>query len=211
MARDEAVHRNRPLLPDAVRTVLGLRVDCRVPVGVVKHDGVRGGESDPEPPRARRDQVHEVVALGVLEAGNLVAPPRDRCRSVQPKILVSPVLHEVAEDVEHRRELREDEHLPALALQLAEQLIQHQHLPGRAHDRLVRPPGVDVGLFKQEGVVAHLAELHDERVEALVGIRLPRAREVRALPREHPRVPERLHVRERHEDLGLGLRGDHHR
>ena len=37
-----------PRLADAVRPVLRLRVDRRVPVGVVEDDGVGAGEVDPE-------------------------------------------------------------------------------------------------------------------------------------------------------------------
>ena len=49
-ARDEAVDGDGARLADAVDAIHRLAVDLRVEVGVVEHDGVGGGERDPESP-----------------------------------------------------------------------------------------------------------------------------------------------------------------
>eukprot|EP00961_Rhodomonas_salina_P163293 2199341-Rhodomonas_salina.1 len=126
----------------------------------------RAHQRDTEPARARRNEVQEVLAPRVLEARDLIAAPRRRCRPVKPQELVAAVGEKVGDDVEHGGELGVDEGFAALGLELAQDLVQDQQLARRVHDPLVRHHRVHRG--KEVWVVAQLPEVHQQRVQPRV-------------------------------------------
>mmetsp|Transcript_26828 Transcript_26828/g.67577 ORF Transcript_26828/g.67577 Transcript_26828/m.67577 type:complete len:232 (+) Transcript_26828:114-809(+) len=114
---EQAVHRDRAVLPYTVRAVHRLRVDVRVPVLVVDHDEVRGLEIDPNPPRPRGHQVHKVVAVvDRIKLLHVELPHDFVCGPVQPQVLPPAPLAVGLELVEDHLELGEKNHLVRLVL-----------------------------------------------------------------------------------------------
>ena len=59
---DQLVHKHWPYLTDAVRAIGGLRLDRRIPPGVVVDDGVGRGQVQPNPARFEREQKNARIA-----------------------------------------------------------------------------------------------------------------------------------------------------
>ena len=63
--RDETVDVDFACLPDAVASILRLRVHGRIPVRVVEHNRVCSGEVDSDPPASRRENEAEHALVHV--------------------------------------------------------------------------------------------------------------------------------------------------
>ena len=98
---------------------------------------VSGGERDTHATRSGRQKVHEALARGVesIDAGLSSSLRR---AAVQTFVFVSHEVEVVAEDVEDDGELREDENLVPLSLELREELVQEHHLTAGLRDHVQR-------------------------------------------------------------------------
>ena len=165
---DEPVDLHLLRLADAVAARHALHVVLRVPVAVEDDDGVGRGEVDAHAARARREQEGEGVrGVALLEAVDGRLPHAARHAAVEPLVRQPRQVQVVLEDVEHARELREDEQLAPLRAQPRQQLVQQHHLAARL-DQLRERLGLGrrahrqrrVALVEQPRVVAQLAQLH---------------------------------------------------
>ena len=132
---DEPVHLHLLGLPDAVAARHRLQVVLRVPVAVVDDGGVGGGEGDAHPAGARGEQVDKARPVAV-EAVDARLPVRLARAPVQALELVRHLVQVVLQQVQHDGELREDQNLLALALELGQELGDEGHLPRRADQEL---------------------------------------------------------------------------
>mmetsp|Transcript_9174 Transcript_9174/g.41610 ORF Transcript_9174/g.41610 Transcript_9174/m.41610 type:complete len:513 (+) Transcript_9174:2353-3891(+) len=134
---DEAVHLDLLRLADAVTARHGLQVVLRVPIGVVDYGGVCGGERDTHATCSGRQEVHEALARGVESIDARLSISLRRA-AVQTLVFVSHEVEVVAEDVEDDGELREDENLVPLSLELREELVQEHHFTAGLRDHIQR-------------------------------------------------------------------------
>eukprot|EP00982_Pelagococcus_subviridis_P014849 31362-Pelagococcus_subviridis.AAC.11 len=134
---DESVDFHLLRLTDAMAPRHRLEVVLRVPVRVVDDRGVRGGQRDPHPARASGQEIHESLAVLVepIDPGLAIRLAR---APVEAFVLVLHHPEVVLQDVQHDRELREDENLLPLGLELREELRDEDHLSGGAGEEIER-------------------------------------------------------------------------
>ena len=198
-----ANHSHRSLLSEAMRAVHGLLIVGGVPVRICQDDGVCGLKVDTETARARGAQVDEMPPILFVEERRLVPTTRQGSGPVEAEVREPARVAKLLEHVEHHAELGEDEHLVPPRAHPREHLVQRGELTGARDERLYAVSvvmgdrlGRDV-LAEQEGMAAHLPELHEEVTQLghlLVGhgagVRL-----VLALLCDAPAVVERLLLR----------------
>ena len=124
---DEPVDVHLARLADAVRAVLRLRIDGRVPVGVVEDHGVGARQVDAQPARARREDEDEDLGVQVEPIHELL-PLVHLGRAVQSQVRVAADVDPALEHVEHLGHLREDEAAVPTRVQLAQQRAEHLEL-----------------------------------------------------------------------------------
>ena len=150
-----------------------LHVILRVPVRVEDDARVGGGEVDANAASARRQQEDKCAVGAVLSTEAIDRGlPRVHVRvAIEPLEAEAPFEQKVDQEVEHHRELREDEHAVPLRLELRQQLVEQHQLARRAEKgvaaRTRRHARCGGGLdpLDQVRVVAALAQLHLEVVE----------------------------------------------
>ena len=172
-ARDEAIHAHRLRLPNPVAARLRLHVVLRVPVGVEDDHRVGRGERDAHAACARAQQKAEHVAVLVVERADRLLAGIASDRAIDPRVGVASEAQIALQQVQHRRELAEDQNAVAFRLQLAQQLMQQHHLPARLDQRVLR----------------QVLELHPLRLLQLFALHfldsLQHVRVVAALPELH--------------------------
>mmetsp|Transcript_8503 Transcript_8503/g.28955 ORF Transcript_8503/g.28955 Transcript_8503/m.28955 type:complete len:795 (+) Transcript_8503:410-2794(+) len=165
---DEAVAHDAALLADAVCAVLRLKVHLGVPVRVVEDHRVRRGQVDAEPPGAGGEEEDELGGARRVEGLHGLVTRVAARAPVDAAVLVLAPKAVVLEDVQHAGHLGEDEHaVAALGAEPHHDAVEEHHLARGLHDGLVDAiltRGV-LGPVEEEGVVAHLAQLHEHVVE----------------------------------------------
>ena len=127
--RRETVNDDGARLPDTVGAVLRLQVLLRVPVAVIKDDGIGSGEIDAEPAGAGAEQ--EKLAVGVrVEGFDLVLAVGGFDGAVDaadgPSVQdLGPVL----EEVELGLELGEEDDFVVFGEEGGDEAVEHDHFP----------------------------------------------------------------------------------
>mmetsp|Transcript_8505 Transcript_8505/g.28977 ORF Transcript_8505/g.28977 Transcript_8505/m.28977 type:complete len:798 (+) Transcript_8505:345-2738(+) len=164
----EPVHVDLLALADAVRAVLRLEVRLGVPVRVVEDHRVRRLEVDAEAPGARGEEEDKLVRALLVEGVDGVLALLAARVAVDAAVGELLGVAVVLEDVQHAGHLGEDEHaVAALGAEPHHDAVEEHHLARGLHDGLVDAiltRGV-LGPVEEEGVVAHLAQLHEHVVE----------------------------------------------
>mmetsp|Transcript_13247 Transcript_13247/g.35347 ORF Transcript_13247/g.35347 Transcript_13247/m.35347 type:complete len:371 (-) Transcript_13247:1139-2251(-) len=165
--RGEPEDEHRLLLADAVAAVLRLQVGVRVPVRVEDDTRVCRHQVDAQPSRAGGEE--EDVRLALVELVHRLEAISGSDAPVKSPRGEPAHLAVVLEDVEHLRHLGEDEHLvAALLAQLGHDAVEEDHLATAGDDAFVHDllPALVRGPLEEEGVVAALAQLHEDVVQA---------------------------------------------
>ena len=118
VARDESVHRDLSCLTQSVRSVHGLRVNGRVPIGVVEYDRVCGSQVDTKTTSTGRQQEHEDFRP-LLEVRNRVPTILQLRASVQAAVLVVPVRQVLLHEIDHTSHLEVQQYTVTTRLELA--------------------------------------------------------------------------------------------
>ena len=134
-ARHQPEHAHLLRLADAVDAVHGLQVDLRVEVGVVEHDGVGGGERDPEAAGARRAE-EDLLARARVERAHVERPLHAARRAVEAGAHVLALGAQPLEHVERRRVPREDDDAVAAAEPPPQQPVDDVELTARLDEAL---------------------------------------------------------------------------
>ena len=161
-----------------MRPAQRLDIVVRVPVGIVKHDRVCGGEVDAEAARPGREEEDELLLGGgaqvAVEAIDAQLPLRGAHVAVEPLEAVAARQQVVLEDVEHLGHLAEDEHPVVVGLELGQQQLEQLHLAA-ALDELGQlgcgEVGVGLVALDEPRVVGALLQLHHDVGEAALLVR----------------------------------------
>ena len=171
---DEAVHLDLFGLSDTVTSRHGLQIVLWVPIAVEDDGGVRRREGDAHAAGARGQQVGESGSVESVDARLTIFSRRV---AVETFGLVPGAGEKVLNEIQDDGELRKDEHLVTVALQLGEQFREQTHLTAPFDEHALRVRRVfvlfgsrgeslgDVILLQtvaQEWVIAHLSKLHGE-------------------------------------------------
>mmetsp|Transcript_20639 Transcript_20639/g.79043 ORF Transcript_20639/g.79043 Transcript_20639/m.79043 type:complete len:211 (-) Transcript_20639:787-1419(-) len=124
VAGDQAVDLHRLRLANAVAARLRLDVILGVPVAVVDHDSVGGGQVDAEAASPRGEEEDELRRARRVESVDPFLPVPARHAAVDAAELVALVDHVVFQHVQHPRHLREDQHSVPSLLQLRQHLVE---------------------------------------------------------------------------------------
>ena len=198
---DEPVDVHLARLADAVRAVLRLRIDGRVPVGVVEDHGVGARQVDAQPARARREDEDEDLGVQVEPIHELL-PLVHLGRAVQSQVRVAADVDPALEHVEHLGHLREDEAAVSARVQLAQQRVEHLELAAvpldetlvgegkaRAHAQRLQLRESRLGRSAHERQPAR----RERRLARVVPRRQARGRRARPADLRRERLEERAH------------------
>ena len=126
---DEAVDENVLMLPDAVGTVGGLRLDGRIPPEVVVDDMAGGSEVETSACGLQREEEDAVCAGIVLETLHHLLTLLNVAASVQEeRTLAQSLFNHLREHVAHLAELSEDEHFLTTLNDTLQEREQHFRL-----------------------------------------------------------------------------------